>query len=121
MTTFVRQNQDFKEYLIKDYDKDEEWVIPKNYRHYDSSQNISYRLEFETIPESFSITKETSKEGYQVIEELIRKNNQEVPWEFYIKWHWENQEIKDKENQELIKNFVDNGKRQLKSGEWYHY
>jgi hypothetical protein len=37
---FVRKNQSVADYLCKDYFEDDEWVIPKNVKHYHTSKDI---------------------------------------------------------------------------------
>lgn len=82
--TFLRFNEDVAGYLHNDFYIDDEWIIPKNIKHYRSSRNLilrpgqGYQMDSDSIyfPRGIKINK---------IEEIINNKYQRpLPFEEYI-------------------------------------
>jgi hypothetical protein len=83
--TFVRENRDFLNYLTKDFLKDEEYIIPKNTRHYSCSQNIRMDPGQGRIPIKGSKFFSSGCDFKTMDDYFWKEENKILPFDEYIK------------------------------------
>jgi hypothetical protein len=118
--TKIIENSNFTEYLLGDFFDDEEWIIPLNKRHYNTSKNI--HLNIGGTVATGILYKNPS---YEFIDKDLWKNhNTTMPFEEYIKWYYDILEKiknqKEHEKKVFLNNFKDTGLRHIKTGEKYY-
>jgi len=83
--TFITENNNFLNYLQRDFLTDEEYVIPLHARHYNTSENVHLNPSQGFLNNDGSIVFSKTENFETIDKNLWQKHNQMLPFEEYIK------------------------------------